>query len=57
MKSVDTFHKRLRDEIAAVGKEIQSHNQQVESLTKRLEGLTRADVDNAALKDLLGKNG
>jgi hypothetical protein len=57
MKSVDTFHKRLRDEIAAVEKEIQSHNQQVESLTKRLEGLTRADVDNAALKDLLGKNG
>ena len=26
-------------EIAAVEKEIQSHNQQVESLTKRLEGL------------------
>jgi pimeloyl-ACP methyl ester carboxylesterase len=35
----DTFHKRLRDEIAAVEKEIQSHNQQVESLTKGLEGL------------------
>jgi hypothetical protein len=43
MKSVDTFHKRLRDEIAAVEKEIQSQNQQVESSTKRLEGLKRAD--------------
>jgi hypothetical protein len=38
MNSVDTFHKRLRDEIAAVEKHIQSHNQQIESLTKRLEG-------------------
>ena len=37
MNSVDTFHKRLRDEIAAVEKEIQSHNQQIEALTKRLE--------------------
>jgi hypothetical protein len=40
MNSVDTFHKRLRDEIAAVEK---NHNQQVEALTKRLEGLKRAD--------------
>jgi hypothetical protein len=57
MKSVDTFHKRLRDEIAAVEKEIQSHNQQVESLTKRLEGLKRADElfesDQAAIAELL----
>jgi hypothetical protein len=30
MNSVDTFHKRLRDEIAAVEEEIQSHNQQVQ---------------------------
>jgi hypothetical protein len=53
----DTFHKRLRDEIAAVEKEIQSHNQQVESLTKRLEGLKRADElfesDQAAIAELL----
>src|SRR5216684_1148038 len=57
MNSVDTFHKRLREEIAAVEKEIQSHNQQVESLTKRLEGLKRADElfesDQAAIAELL----
>jgi hypothetical protein len=38
MNSVDTFKKRLREEIASVEQEIQSHNQQVEALTKRLEG-------------------
>jgi hypothetical protein len=57
MNSVDTFHKRLRDEIAAVEKEILSHNQQVESLTKRLEGLKRAgelfESDQAAMVELL----
>src|SRR6266851_6190135 len=57
MNSVDTFHKRLREEIAAVEKEIQSQNQQVESLTKRLEGLKRADElfesDQAAIAELL----
>src|SRR5713226_6322257 len=57
MNSVDTFHKRLRDEIAAVEKEIQSHNQQVESLTDRLKGLKRADElfesDQAAMAELL----
>ena len=57
MNSVDTFHKRLRDEIAAVEKDIQSRNQQVESLTKRLEGLKRAnelfDSDQAAIGELL----
>ena len=57
MNSVDTFKKRLREEIAAVEKEIQSHNQQVESLTKRLEGLKRADElfesDQAAIAELL----
>jgi hypothetical protein len=57
MNSVDTFHKRLRDEIAAGEKEIQSHNQQVESLTKRLGGLKRADElfesDQAAIAELL----
>lgn len=57
MNSVDTFHKRLRDEIAAVEKEIQSHNQQVEALTKRLEGLKRADElfesEQSAIAELL----
>jgi hypothetical protein len=57
MASVDTFHKRLRDEIAAVEKEIQSHNQQVEMLGKRLEVLTRAnelfDSDQTAIAELL----
>ncbi len=57
MKSVDTFHQRLRDEIAAVEKEILSHNQQVESLTHRLKGLNRADElfesDQAAIAELL----
>jgi hypothetical protein len=56
MNSVDTFHQRLRDEIAAVEKEIQSHNQQVESLTHRLKGLKRADElfesDQAAIVEL-----
>jgi hypothetical protein len=57
MNSVDTFKKRLREEIAAVEKEIQAHNQQVEILTKRLEGLKRAaelfDSDQAAVAELL----
>src|SRR5216684_3942215 len=57
MNSVDTFHKRLRDELAAVEKEIQSHNQQIESLTHRLKGLKRADElfesDQAAIAELL----
>jgi hypothetical protein len=57
MNSVDTFHQRLRDEIVAVEKEIQFHNQQVEGLTKRLEGLKRADElfesDQAAIAELL----
>src|SRR5712692_1525871 len=57
MKSVDTFHKRLRDEIAVVEKEIQSHNQQIESLTQRLKVLKRADElfksDQAAIAELL----
>ena len=57
MASVDTFHKRLRDEIAAVEKGIQSYQQQVETLAKRLEGLKRADElfdsDQAAIAELL----
>ena len=42
MNTVDTHQKRLHDEIAAVEKEIQSHNQQVGALNQRLEGLKRA---------------
>ena len=42
MNAVDTHQKRLHDEIAAVEKEIQSHNQQVVALNQRLEGLKRA---------------
>src|SRR5437899_11078182 len=57
MSSVDTFHKRLRDEIAAVEKEIQSHNQQLEALNKRLEGLKRAaelfESEQPAIVELL----
>jgi hypothetical protein len=57
MNSVDTFEKRLREEIAAVEQEIQARNQQVEALTKRLEGLKRADKlfdsDQAAIAELL----
>jgi hypothetical protein len=57
MNAVDTFHKRLREEIATVEREIQSHNQQVETLTQRLEGLKRADElfdsDQAAITELL----
>ena len=57
MASVDTFHQRLREEIATVEQEIQSHNQQVEALTTRLEGLKRADElfdsDQAAMAELL----
>jgi hypothetical protein len=57
MASLDTFHKRLRDEIVAVEREIQAHNQQAEMLSKRLEGLRRAielfGSDQAAVAELL----
>ena len=57
MTSVDAFHQRLREEIATVEQEIQSHNQQVEALTTRLEGLKRADElfdsEQAAMTELL----
>ena len=57
MNSIDAFHKRLRDETATVEKEIQSHNQQLEALNKRLEGLKRAaelfESEQAAIFELL----
>ena len=57
MNSVDTFKKRLREEIAAAEQEIQAHSHQVEALRKRLEGLKRADElfesDQAAIAELL----
>jgi hypothetical protein len=57
MNSIDAFQKRLHDETAAVEQEIQSHNQQVEVLTKRLEGLKRAaelfESEQAAIIELL----
>src|SRR5712691_11174688 len=57
MNSIDAFHKRLRDETATVEKEIQSHNQQVEALNKRLAGLKRAaelfESEQAAIVELL----
>jgi hypothetical protein len=43
MNLVDTFKKRLREEITGVDQEIQARNQQVEALSKRLEALKRAD--------------
>ena len=57
MNSIDTFQRRLQDETAAVEKEIQSHNQQVEALSKRLVGLKRAaelfESEQAAIVELL----
>jgi hypothetical protein len=57
MNSLDAFEKRLRDETAAVEREIDSHNQQLEALNKRLEGLKRAaelfESDEAAISELL----
>jgi hypothetical protein len=57
MNSLNTFQRRIRDEIAALGKEIQSHNQQLAVLTKRREGLNRAaelfDSERAAIAELL----
>ena len=57
MSSIDTLPKRLHDETAIIEKEIQSHNQQVEVLTKRLEGLKRAaellESEQAAITELL----
>jgi hypothetical protein len=57
MSSVDTYQKRLRDELSAVEKGIQSHNQQIEALNKRLGGLKRAvelfESEQTAIVELL----
>jgi hypothetical protein len=60
MNAVDTHQKRLRNEVAAVEKEIQSHNQQVAALNQRLEGLKRAvelfASEQSAMVELLRTN-
>jgi hypothetical protein len=57
MNSADTVQMRLRDEVAAVEKEIESHNQQLEALRTRLDGLKRAaelaETEQAAIAELL----
>ncbi len=57
MNAIDTHQKRLRDEIAAVEKEIQSRNQQIAALNERLEGLKRAvelfESEESAIVELL----
>jgi hypothetical protein len=55
--SVDTYQRRLRDEVSLVEQEIESHNQQIETLNTRLEGLKRAlelcDSEQSAVAELL----
>lgn len=55
--SVETYQKRLRDEVASVEHEIESHNQQIETLNSRLEALRRAlelfDSEQTAVAELL----
>jgi hypothetical protein len=57
INSVDTFKRRLRQEIVAAQTQIKSHHQQAEAMTKRLDGLKRADElfksDHAAIVELL----
>ena len=57
MISVETYQKRLQDEIATVQSEIDRCNQQIEVSNKRLEGLKRAlelfDSDQSAVSELL----
>jgi hypothetical protein len=60
MDSLQRYQKRLRDEVAAVEKEIKSHNQQVAALNQRLEGLKRAvelfESEQSAIVELLRTN-
>src|SRR6266852_3339993 len=57
MDLVKTYQKRLQDGIAAVEHDITAGTQQIELLTKRLEGLKRAlelfRSDQAAITELL----
>jgi predicted RNase H-like nuclease (RuvC/YqgF family) len=57
MNSVETYQKRLRNEVSAVEREIQSRNEQIEELNRRLEGLKRAvklfDSEQPAITELL----
>src|SRR5690349_4973195 len=57
MNSLDAFEKRLREETATVEAEIESCNQQLEVLNKRLEGLKRAaelfESEEGAIAELL----
>ena len=57
MDLVKTYQKRLQDGIAAVEHDITARTQQIEGLTKRLEGLKRArelfDSEPAAVTELL----
>lgn len=59
--SVETYQKRLRDEVSLVAQEIESHNQQIEILNTRLEGLKRAlelcDSEQSAVTELLRTGG
>jgi hypothetical protein len=55
--SVETYQKRLRDELSVVEQEIESRNQEIETLNTRLEGLKRAlelcDSEQSAVAELL----
>jgi hypothetical protein len=57
MNALETHQKRLRNELAAVEREIRSHTQQIESLNQRLEGLKRAmelfEAEQPAVAELL----
>src|SRR5713226_816221 len=50
---VNTYQKRLQDGIAAVEHDITARTQQIEGLTKRLEGLKLFRSDQAAITKLL----
>jgi hypothetical protein len=60
MDSLQRYQKGLRDEVAAVEKEIKSHNQRVAALNQRLEGLKRAvelfESEQSAIVELLRTN-
>jgi len=55
--SVETYQKRLRNEVSLVEHEIESHNQQIETLNARLDGLKRAlelcDSEQSAVAELI----